>query len=40
MLPCISDLYIDGLFIYYIAYLLIVKYIIIELVKITPFSGG
>jgi len=33
-------LYIDGIFGYYIAYLFIVKYIIIELVKIFPFFGG
>ena len=34
------NLYIDGLFSYCIAYLLIVKYITFELGKIFPFFGG
>ena len=40
MLPCISCLFIDGNSFYYIAYLFIVKYITIKLVKIFPFFGG
>lgn len=40
MLPCISCLFIDGNSLYYIAYLFIVKYITIKLVKMFPFFGG